>query len=156
LAHYGGDEIPLIDTGFYICNVCFLRLCWLKATFCSPPTIWWLLYTDDHLPPPPPTSRQQRQLRANTFTFRGVYCLYVAVAVSLELLTFIQCMLTEMDVPPQSIAVKYKRGVGGRRAGDCKRFFKLCLISGFRSDRNGICAVQGCYVAYSQAQELDP
>ena len=131
----------------------------LKATFCSTPTIWWLLYTDEHLPPLhsqfPVSSRQQRQLRVNTFTICGV-CLYVAVAVFLELLTFIQCMLIEMDVPPQSITVKYKRGVGGRRAGDCKHFFKLCVISGFRSDRNGICVLQECYVAYSQAQELDP
>jgi len=104
----------------------------------------------------PASSRQQRQLRANTFTVCGVYCLYVAVAVFLELLTFVQYMLIEMDVTPQSITVKCKRGVGGRRAGDCKHFFKLCVISGFRSDRNGIWVLQGCNVAYSQAQELDP
>jgi len=61
-----------------------------------------------------------------------------------------------MNVPQQPITVQYKRGVGGRPVGDCKRFFKLRVISGFRRDLNGICALLGCYVAYSQSQELDP
>jgi hypothetical protein len=80
-------------------------------------------------------------------------CLYTGVTVFSELLMFIQCMLIEMNVRQQSIMVKYRRGVGWRRADVCKHFFKLCVISGFRCDRNGICALLGCYVAYSQAQE---
>ena len=66
----------------------------------------------------------------------------------------IQCMLIEMDSPQLWINFKHICAVSGSRAGDCKHFFKLCVISGFRCDRS--CSLLGCYVAYGKAQKLDP
>ena len=79
----------------------------------------------------------------------------LSVAVFSELRTFIQCVFIPMNVP-HPITAQYKRGVGGRPVGDRKHFFKRCVILGLPCDLNEICALLGCYVAYSQAHELDP
>jgi len=77
------------------------------------------------------------RIQAATICLLRCGYIYIGVAVFPEFLTFIQCMWIEINVPQQCITVRYKRYVGGRRAGDCKHFLKLRAISGFRCDLNG-------------------